>query len=154
MANAPNNNIRRKIGDITRAANDRPVDGEQQIVLMKIKSSQLVKHPNTNELASFYTWVYKVCPAKLTWAGLGNSPAVDFWNVGGSPEYDAFSVSELSNTSSVYSYGHNFSDLPTNILPRKIPDNSAVLCVPSTNSTNGNFVYLIVNTQALAGECI
>jgi hypothetical protein len=150
--NGPNNNIRRKIGDITRAANDIPIDKEQQIVLMMVKSSTLVKDPNPNELASFYTWRYTVCPAKITWAGLGNSPTVGFWNVGGSPEYYAFSVSELANTSSVYSYGHNYSDLPNGIFPRKIPNNTPVLCVPSSLG-DGTFIYLIVNTQALAGEC-
>lgn len=148
-----NSNIQRKFKDIVRQANDRLPDGENQIVLMMVKSAQLVKHPNTSESASFYTWKYTVAPAKLTWTGLGNSPTTAYWNTGGSPEYTAFSISELNNTSGFYSYGHDSNDFPAGISPKKIPTDTPVMCCPCYNTTDGSFVYIILNTQAIGGPC-
>jgi hypothetical protein len=99
---------------------------------------------------SSYRWLYKLQPARV-----GNSPSYD-------PEliatelatYDGLSMSELSNDigAAKCSYGVLISNLPTGIVPVKIPSESFVLAM-STTTLEGKQVYLIVNTQAVDGAC-
>jgi len=64
----------------------------------------------------------------------------------------ALSVSELSNAVNPYSYGVTKANLPAGFSAVPIPDGSFVWCVPH-RLTDGDFVWLIVNTQAIDGVC-
>ena len=86
-----------------------------------------------------------------------------FAEIAGSPNYlpqlrantypnIGFSVSELSNTGSYYSYGVANGNIPAGFQPRQIPLNSYVLAVPHRAQT-GTLYWLIVNTQAIDGTC-
>lgn len=63
----------------------------------------------------------------------------------------ALSVSELSNGTYV-SYGVTVSTIPAGFAPQPIPNNTYVMCVPH-RLTDGTFIWLIVNTQAIDGVC-
>lgn len=66
---------------------------------------------------------------------------------------EAISVSELSNVAaSSYSYGVPPGDLPGGFFPVQIPNGTYVECVPHRR-TDGSFIWLIVNTQAITGQC-
>lgn len=65
----------------------------------------------------------------------------------------AISVSELSNALlSAYAYGVPLADIPGGYFPVAIPNGTYVVGVPHRRS-DGSFVWLIVNTQAITGEC-
>jgi len=64
----------------------------------------------------------------------------------------AVSVSELSNTSAYVSYGVTKATIPAGFAPQPIPVNTYVMCVPH-RLTDGTFIWLIVNTQAIDGVC-
>lgn len=66
---------------------------------------------------------------------------------------EAISVSELSNVVLTgYSYGVPLADLPGGFLPVAIPNGTYVQGVPHRRS-DGSFLWLIVNTQAITGTC-
>ena len=63
----------------------------------------------------------------------------------------ALSISELSNSEGYFSYGVS-SALPGTFTAQPIPTGAYVWCIPS-NMTGGEFLWLIVNTQAIDGQC-
>lgn len=63
-----------------------------------------------------------------------------------------YSISELGNASGNYAYGVPSGDLPAGFTPKKIPDGTPVFCV-GMRMNDGTFFYLIINTQAISGEC-
>jgi hypothetical protein len=63
----------------------------------------------------------------------------------------ALSVSELSNGTHV-SYGITLGFLPAGFEPVAIPNGTTVWIVPSRKN-NGELCWLILNTQAIDGEC-
>ena len=89
---------------------------------------------------------------------------VKFCRIGDSPNFEpaanaddtrtfsALSVSELTNTTLPYSYGVAKANIPAGFAAVKIPDNTAVWCVPH-RTADGTFIWLIVNTQAIDGVC-
>lgn len=96
------------------------------------------------------TWRYKY---KVRRARVGNSTAYTPALVTTDPqEDDALSVSELSNGSSYVSYGVLKTNIPAGFTPKAIPINTYVMCVPS-RTLDGTFIWLIVNTQAIDGQC-
>lgn len=66
--------------------------------------------------------------------------------------YNALSVSELSNGVNPYSYGVTKANIPAGFGAVKIPTGTWVWCVPH-RMTDGTFIWLIVNTQAIDGVC-
>ena len=66
--------------------------------------------------------------------------------------YSALSVSELSNGVNPYSYGVTKANIPAGFAAVKIPTGTWVWCVPH-RMTDGTFIWLIVNTQAIDGAC-
>ena len=139
--------------DKRNIANNRPVDianfcrpqppTPNAFRLMFVSSSTAIT-------GSSYRWLYKLQPARV-----GNTPSYD-------PEpitteldtYDGLSMSELSNDVPGLrcAYGVTISNLPTGIVPVKIPSESFVLAM-STKTLDGKQIYLIVNTQAVDGAC-
>jgi len=64
----------------------------------------------------------------------------------------ALSVSELSNGVNPYSYGVTKANIPAGFAAVAIPNGTWVWCVPH-RVTDGTFIWLIVNTQAIDGVC-
>ena len=64
---------------------------------------------------------------------------------------EAVSVSELSN-GTYLAYGVTAANIPSGFSVVKIPNGTYVECVPHRRS-DGSFVWLIVNTQAIDGTC-
>lgn len=96
------------------------------------------------------TWRYKY---RVRRARVGNSTAYTPALVTTDPqEDDALSVSELSNASDYVSYGVLKTNIPAGFAPKAIPINTYVMCVPS-RTLDGTFIWLIVNTQAIDGQC-
>jgi hypothetical protein len=129
---------------------------ENALQLMIITDAALVDNGSVDPAVSKYIWRYQVTPAKITWNGLGNLPvpAARTTAGGAPPNFAAFSISELGNTANVFSYGVPISDLPTGIVPVRIPNGTPVLCWASFRLyNNGNQHYLIINTQAITGDC-
>lgn len=123
------------------------------MLFAKVYSAELV---SSTAAMSKYIWKYQVCPANLTWAGTGFLPETDY-RVNTSPPaplYDAFSISELGNNpTNVYSYGVPAADLPAGVLPVRIPDGTPVVCIAQRLVNTGQMFYLIINAQAITGEC-
>lgn len=65
-------------------------------------------------------------------------------------EYIALSVSELSNALTHYSYG--IVQVPTGFSAQPIPTGSIVFGFPF-RLFDGSFCYIIINTQAIDGQC-
>jgi len=126
-----------------------------ELILCMVTGATLVKYPDTNPATSKYMWQYNVVPAKLTYAGIGNFPTVTVRNA--SAEIPAFSISELgnnANTPAIYSYGVPTADIPAGFAPVRIPDNTPVICWNAMRSNNhGQNIFLIINTQAITGQC-
>jgi hypothetical protein len=95
------------------------------------------------------TWRYKY---RVRRARVGNSTAYTPALSTDTQEDDALSVSELSNGSSYVSYGVLKTNIPAGFAPKAIPINTYVMCVPS-RTLDGTFIWLIVNTQAIDGQC-
>lgn len=66
----------------------------------------------------------------------------------------AYSVSELSNVPapSYYSYGVPSGDLPATFTPKVIPNGTFVI-LSSFRRSDGSLLWLIINTQAISGQC-
>lgn len=103
-----------------------------------------------------YRWMYKIKPAamkaQLTTPGFGkafiptNAPTNGF---------DAVSISELGNDMNsprVYSYGVTENNLTGSFLPVRIPNQTPVIAMPY-RCDNGLARYIIINTQAINGDC-
>ena len=149
-----NNNTKRKQRNINHAANlgaSLRAKGDEFLFAI-VTDAVLVMSPDTNPANSKYIWKYKVKPAKFIWAGLGNLPQTAEKTIGG-PEYDAFSISEIGNVNAnTYSYGVPLTDLPAGIRPTAIPLLRPVFCWGHKRN-DGTFYYLIINTQAITGQC-
>lgn len=65
--------------------------------------------------------------------------------------HTAYSISEAGNGPTV-AYGVIVANLPAGFQPVKIPNGTPVFCVPQKD-TDGQFFYLIINTQAIDGAC-
>ena len=112
-------------------------------------SSQLMRVTNFTVIDAL-TWRYKY---KVRRARVGNSTAYTPELVTtDTQEDDALSVSELSNASDYVSYGVLKTNIPQGFAPTAIPINTYVMCVPS-RTLDGTFIWLIVNTQAIDGQC-
>ena len=145
-----NNNSRRKAKEMSLAA-DRATSLNQESehhLFAVITEATPVK---TDAITSKHIYRYRITPAKWSWAGIGNLPQVTQKNPAG-PFYYAFSISELGNLADVYAYGVPLTDLPAGIAPKAIPLGTPVFCW-GHKRTNGEFYYLIINTQAISGQC-
>ena len=126
---------------------DRP-----ELVLCKVVSAQLITGTG-DDFSNDYMWLYKVKPIKVTWAGLGNFPT--YADRSADVQWDAFSISEMGNigSSSTVSYGVPLADLPVGFEPVRIPTGMPVLCWRFRTVNHGDPIHLIINTQAITGEC-
>ena len=135
---------RQNVADLSRARHI-PQTPPVWAKLMKVVSKSLIA---TQDYRYLYIVREMVVSGSTPYAAGTNSNA---------PTYDAISVSELSNGSNPavghYSYGVDKVNLSgTGFLPVAIPDDTLVLCVPHRKS-DGNLIWLIVNTQAIDGVC-
>jgi hypothetical protein len=115
-----------------------------------ITGATAIESPNDK-----YMWEYTIAEAEFTQTA-GSYPVIQART--GGITGTAFSVSELGNTTNTFSYGvglngvAQFTAVPPTIFPVKIPNGVPVLCMP-WRKTDGTFIYLIVNTQAISGTC-
>jgi len=94
-----------------------------------------------------FRWTYTWSEAQIT----GTTPAT---STTGLTSQSALSVSELSNTATPtsYSYGVPSGDLLGSFEPKPIPVGTYV-SVSAHRGTDGSFMWLIMNTQAISGAC-
>lgn len=139
-------------GNTHRVDRRRTIPEQLELQLMRVQSATLVN--GATPAASRYIWRYKLTPANVSWNGLGNFPTIGVRDSSGTPpEFDAFSISELSNAT-YYSYGVSQTHLPTGIVPVQIPTGTLVLAwCPWRLQNNGQQHFLIINTQAITGNC-
>lgn len=157
-ANRDSGIAKKSIG-MLRAANQGNMYRDPDVVLCKVWDSTLVVNSNPDPSASKYVWRYRVSPAKISFTGLGVIPSTAFLDhptpADPQPLYYAFSASELGNTQNLYSYGQDPANFPAGIVPIKIPDLTPVVCLAQQiDNTNGDFIYIIINTQAIGGPCV
>lgn len=133
---------------------NRELVGDPELTLCIVDEATLVKDPDVSENNSNYIWKYLVKHAWFDWAGHPNFPSITQRYA---QTFDAFSISELGNLGTTpnrkYSYGIPETDLPTGIVPKKIPLGTPVLCWHIRNHSAGKHFYLIINTQAISGAC-
>jgi hypothetical protein len=109
--------------------------------LMKVTAATPISFPNKR-------WLYTVAKQIV-------QPATSNYTVAASADtttQTALSVSELSNANTYYSYGVQKANIPAGFNAVQIPVGTFVWCVPHRTS-NGEFIWLIVNTQAIDGVC-
>jgi hypothetical protein len=127
--------------EVERFLRSQPDVSPREATLMKVISADAISG------GVGYRWVYTV---RLAVVGSTSSyvPQEDE-----TVNMEAISVSELSNVAaSSYSYGVPPADLPGGFVPVRIPNGTYVECVPHRR-TDGSFIWLIVNTQAITGQC-
>jgi len=139
-------------GNTHRVDRRRTIPEQLELQLMRVQSATRVS--GGTDLASRYMWRYKLTPANVSWNGLGNFPTIGVRDTSGTPpEFDGFSISEISN-STYYSYGVLNTHLPAGIVPVQIPVGTIVLCwCPWRLQNTGQQYFLIINTQAITGTC-
>lgn len=126
--------------ELDRLATEGAVVSQRETVLMKVTAATAISGATKR-------WKYTVQPARVG-AGPTYTPALEV-----AIDAPALSVSELSNdTLSLYSYGVDPTNLPGSFDAKQIPVGAYVLCVPHA-AADGEFIYLIVNTQAIDGTC-
>lgn len=126
--------------EVERFLRSQPDVAPREATLMKVISATAIG-------VGGYRWLYTV---RLAAVGSTSSyvPQEDE-----TVNMEAISVSELSNVAaSSYSYGVPPADLPGGFFPVQIPNGTYVECVPHRR-TDGSFIWLIVNTQAITGQC-
>jgi hypothetical protein len=98
---------------------------------------------------TYYRWSYNWSEAIITSA---TPPAVSTKSPG--LQSTAISISELSNRSghTYVSYGVGSATLPGTFTPQPIPIGTYVLLTPMRKN-NGELQWLIINTQAIDGDC-
>lgn len=133
--------LARKTASDTRRAQEPPPTPAVWAKLLKVESSTLITGTN-------YRYLYTVSEAVVRPAANSYVPTASSNTV----TYDALSVSELSNGTSVYAYGVSATNIPTGFAPQSIPVGSWVLGIPHRR-TDGTLMMLIVNTQAIDGDC-
>jgi hypothetical protein len=130
------------VSELDRLATEGAAVAQRETVLMKVTAAAAISGATKR-------WLYTVQPARVG-AAPTYTPALE---VDVDVEADALSVSELSNDATGdYSYGVDPTNLPGSFDAVQIPVGSYVLCVPHATA-DGAFIYLIVNTQAIDGEC-
>lgn len=131
----------RRQSDLARVT-AQPLDVEPVTTqLMRVTNFTPVDAPN-------FRYVYTVRRARV-----GNAPGYAPQLIGtDTTTSTALSVSELSNATDYVSYGVLKSQIPQGFSPKPIPINTYVLCVPN-RTVDGTFAWLIVNTQAIDGQC-
>lgn len=138
----------RKYPDILRAASTKPLNPEMLYTLATVVS-------RTTVVQNEYIYKYTIQPVILDWAGGTSKPTFVSKNAG---TFEAFSISELGNTTSMFSYGVDlsgitqFTNVPPTIAPQPIPTGTPVFAVAQKRN-DGTFYYLIINTQAISGTC-
>jgi len=105
---------------------------------------------------ALFKYKYQITPALMVTdpASVDYGTIVERHDVAPSPSiaYDAYSISEIGNTSTHAAYGVSLSNLPATVDPVPIPDGTPVIAM-ANRGDNGEFHYLIINTQALSGTC-
>lgn len=155
-----NNNLKRNRGNIVSAGVQSTSlrQEKSELLFALVVDAELVMYPDPDPAVSNYVWRYKVTPAKMTWTGFGTIPTVVAKDTSfippalPQPNYDAFSISELSNTTGNYSYGVTAVQIPAGLAPVRIPDGTPVMCF-AHKKIDGSFHYIIINTQAITGIC-
>ena len=128
------------VSELDRLATEGAAVAQRETVLMKVTAASAISGATSR-------WKYTVQPARVG-AAPTYTPALEV-----EIDADALSVSELSNdATSRFSYGVDPTNLPGSFDAVQIPVGSYVLCVPHATA-DGAFIYLIVNTQAIDGEC-
>jgi hypothetical protein len=128
------------VSELDRLATEGAAVAQRETVLMKVTAASAISGATSR-------WKYTVQPARVG-AAPTYTPALEV-----AISADALSVSELSNdATSRFSYGVDPTNLPGSFDAVQIPVGSYVLCVPHATA-DGAFIYLIVNTQAIDGEC-
>ena len=128
------------VSELDRLATEGAAVAQRETVLMKVTAASAISGATSR-------WKYTVQPARVG-AAPTYTPALEV-----AIDADALSVSELSNdATSRLSYGVDPTNLPGSFDAVQIPVGSYVLCVPHATA-DGSFIYLIVNTQAIDGEC-
>ena len=128
------------VSELDRLATEGAAVAQRETVLMKVTAAAAISGATSR-------WLYTVQPARVG-AAPTYTPALEV-----AISADALSVSELSNdATSRFSYGVDPTNLPGSFDAVQIPVGSYVLCVPHATA-DGAFIYLIVNTQAIDGEC-
>jgi hypothetical protein len=128
------------VSELDRLATEGAAVAQRETVLMKVTAAAAISGATSR-------WKYTVQPARVG-AAPTYTPALEV-----AISADALSVSELSNdATSRFSYGVDPTNLPGSFDAVQIPIGSYVLCVPHATA-DGAFIYLIVNTQAIDGEC-
>jgi len=120
-------------------------------ILAKVLSSTPVNPGGAN--ASNYCYRYLIRECTINYV-TNSKPTITDRN--STQSLTAFSSSELGNTSAVFGYGVLFADLPTapaTFAPVPIPSGSVVVAVPVRNTENSELIYIIINTQAMTGQC-
>lgn len=96
---------------------------------------------------SNYRWTYDWDEAQIS----GTTPALRTDGLAGQ---QALSVSELSNGAppTFYAYGVPSADLVGTFQPKPIPVGTYVI-LSAFRRTDGSLMWLIINTQAISGDC-
>lgn len=138
--------------------NRNTIWARRQADLARVTAQPLPIEPVTSQLmritdfsvidAATWRYKYKVRRARVGDAA-GYAPALVTTD---SQTDDALSVSELSNASDYVSYGVLKTNIPQGFAPKAIPINTYVMCVPG-RTLDGTFIWFIVNTQAIDGQC-
>lgn len=132
----------RRAGDLDRATRlpdeREPING----LLARITGATAISSGSGG-----YRWLYSWSEAQV-----GTAPTYVSAVKSGGISGNAISVSELGNSATHVAYGVQLSNIPTGYAPVQIPTNTAVWIVPHRQS-DGNLLWLIVNTQAIDGNC-
>ena len=127
----------------------RPFE-DRTLIFAVVTGATSVVSPNLK-----YMLKYTIAPAFLQYTA-GAYPTTSSRNEG---QFDAFSVSELGNTTDTFSYGVDLSGItqftgsPPTIFPTRIPNGTPVVAMAYRNKTDAQVYYLIINTQAITGQC-
>jgi hypothetical protein len=132
--------LRATVLDLNRSGRDLRTPDPIQHKLMRVTNFTLIG-------GSYFRYQYTVREATMG----GTSPYTPALSVNAAT-YTALSVSEMSNASDYVSYGVLKTHIPAGFAPKPIPINTIVMALPWWAS-DGTCIYMIVNTQAIDGEC-
>ena len=120
------------------------VHGYDQILLGRITDATLIGN---------FVWEYTCKPASVSQTASGAMPTLGMQT--NARSFKAFSISELGNggTPSYFSYGVPAADIPNGYEPKPMQIGTPVACIPWRTKNHGEFIYLIINTQAISGQC-
>jgi len=132
--------LRTSVLDINRASRQLATPDVVQHKLMKVTNFSLIG-------GSYKRYLYTVREATMG----GGSPYAPTNSVN-EGTYSALSVSELSNQGDYVSYGVLKTNIPAGFQAQPIPIGTYVMALPWWSSS-GTCIYMIVNTQAIDGQC-